>query len=318
MHAHSRAGSLHALSSGESEIMSSSELLKEAKGLQHLLEFVGFGTLPIHMSTDATVARNFMHRKGAGRMKHLDIRFMWLQEECANGKFVPKKVPRDVNPSDMLTKTPNTEEVKKFTQMIGLFPFKQLVNNPLKAIGAVLKQAKGIAKCALIASLFKAVEGADEIQAMSVSTCILESDWMSKIVPCLLTVIMLMGTYIWRLLREHKELEKRIEERRSSGVRNLEQSRLMRPKMKDEVEDVERNFKVPDVVVITESGECYHRSTCSYVKARAKGKAKSRSRKLRPCTVCFPMERKLSGDPESASYHERTQSADDLLETDIA
>ena len=72
------------------------------------------------------------------------------------------------------------------------------------------------------------------------------------------------------------------------------------------------------MVVITERGECYHRSTCSHVKARAKGKAKSRSRKLRPCTICFPMERKPSGDPESASCHERTQSAEDLLETDIA
>ena len=124
---------------------------------------------------------------------------------------------------------------------------------------------------------------------------------------------MLMGTYIWRLLREHKELEKRVEERRSSEACNLEQSRLIRPKMKDEVE---RNFKVPDVVVITESGECYHKSTCSYVKARAKGKAKSR--KLRPCTICFPMERKLSGDHESASHHERTRGAKDSLETDAA
>ena len=100
---------------------------------------------------------------------------------------------------------------------------------------------------------------------------------------------------------------------RSSEVCNLEQSRLIRPKMKDEVE---RNFKVPDVVVITESGECYHKSTCSYVKARAKGKAKSR--KLRPCTICFPMERKLSGDHESASHHERTRGAKDSLETDAA
>ena len=95
--------------------MSSSELLKEAKGIQRSLEFVGFGNLPIYMSLDATVARNFMRPKGAGRMNHLDIRFMWLQEERANGKFIPKKVPKAVNPSDMLIKSPSAEEVQKFT-----------------------------------------------------------------------------------------------------------------------------------------------------------------------------------------------------------
>ena len=54
---------------------------------------------------------------------------------------------------------------------------------------------------------------------------------------------------------------------------------------------------MPDTLVITECGECFHKPTCSYVKTvRAKGKAKGRSRKLRPCTICFPMEQKASED----------------------
>ena len=41
IHSHSRGGATQALSSAEGEIMSASELLKEALGVQHVLEFDG-------------------------------------------------------------------------------------------------------------------------------------------------------------------------------------------------------------------------------------------------------------------------------------
>ena len=52
----------HALSSGESEIMSMSEVLKEAKLMQYNLVFCGMGLLPIVLHTD--VARAFFHKRG--------------------------------------------------------------------------------------------------------------------------------------------------------------------------------------------------------------------------------------------------------------
>ena len=149
---------------------------------------------------------------------------------------------------------------------------------------------------------------------MSVSTCILESDWMSKIVPCLLTVIMLMGTYIWWLLKERKELGARDTERERPGVRNPERNGRQMPKEKDEVKGTERSAKVPDLLIITESGECFHKPTCSYVKTKAKGKAKSRNKKLRPCTICFPMERKASTDAKA----QNVQDSGNLTETSTA
>ena len=122
MHSHSR-GTEHALSSGESEIMSMSELMKDCLLLQFNLEFAGFGKLPIVMNTDATVARAFVHRKGVGRMKHLDVRHMWLQELMSQGAYSARKIPREINPSDMLTHTPTAADLLKFLPMIGIFPF---------------------------------------------------------------------------------------------------------------------------------------------------------------------------------------------------
>ena len=50
LHSHSRTTAQHALSSGESEVMALSELLKETKLLQYNLEFAGCGLLPIALT----------------------------------------------------------------------------------------------------------------------------------------------------------------------------------------------------------------------------------------------------------------------------
>ena len=63
LHSHSRTTGQHALSSGESEIMSMSEVLKEAKLKQYNLEFCGMGLLPIVLHNDADVARAFCNKR---------------------------------------------------------------------------------------------------------------------------------------------------------------------------------------------------------------------------------------------------------------
>ena len=72
---------------------------------------------------------------------------------------------------------------------------------------------------------------------------------------------------------------------------------------------------MPDLLVIAEYGECFRKPTCSCVKAaRGKGKAKGRSRKLRPRAICFPMEQKVSEDAEVQNIEDH----ENLAETSIA
>ena len=104
---------------GESEIMSMSEVLKEAKLVKYNLEFCGKWLLPIVLHTDADVARAFCHKRGVGRMKHLNVRHCWLQEELEKGNFKVKRVDRKFNASDMLTHSPSAERLWKFLPMIG-------------------------------------------------------------------------------------------------------------------------------------------------------------------------------------------------------
>ena len=119
LHSHSRATGQHALSSGESEIMSMSEVLKEAKLMQYHILFCGMDLLPIVLHTDADVARAFCFKRDVGRMKHLDVRHCWLQEELEKGNFKVKRDDRKLNANDMLTHSPSAEELRKFLPMIG-------------------------------------------------------------------------------------------------------------------------------------------------------------------------------------------------------
>ena len=111
LHSHSRTTGQHALSSGESEIMSMSmsEVLKEAKLMQRNIVFCGMVLLPIVLHTDADVVKAFCHKRGVGRMKHLDVRHCWLQEELEKGNFKVKRVDRKFTASDMLTHSPSAE-----------------------------------------------------------------------------------------------------------------------------------------------------------------------------------------------------------------
>ena len=122
IHCHSRTTQSHALSSGESEIMSLSELLKDCLYIQFCLEFCGMGTLPICMLTDASVARQFVHRKGVGRMKHIDVCYLCMQEAFDKAVYTVKKIPRTENPSDILTHPPTKNDLEKFMPMIGVYP----------------------------------------------------------------------------------------------------------------------------------------------------------------------------------------------------
>ena len=152
MQSHSRTTGQHALSSGESEITSTSELLKEAKLTQYNLEFCGVGLLPIVLHTDADVARAFCHKRGVGIMKHLDVRHGWLQEELQSGNYSVKRVDRKFNASDMLNHSPSAEELRKFLPMIGCNTMTVKKAN-FNAVGTMLKAMPAAMVTAFLASM---------------------------------------------------------------------------------------------------------------------------------------------------------------------
>ena len=60
-------------------------------------------SVPLMIKTDASAVRGVVQRQGAGKVKHLEVRQLWIQEREANGQLQVVKVPRAVNWSDLMT-----------------------------------------------------------------------------------------------------------------------------------------------------------------------------------------------------------------------
>ena len=59
--------------------------------------------------TDSSAAKSFVSRRGLGKMRHLELRDLWLQREVGDGKVVVKKILGAENPADAMTKFLNVQ-----------------------------------------------------------------------------------------------------------------------------------------------------------------------------------------------------------------
>ena len=66
-------------------------------------------TISVH--TDSSAAKSFVGRRGLGKMKHLEIRDLWLQKEVNDGKVRVHKVLGTENPADLMTKILTKKEI---------------------------------------------------------------------------------------------------------------------------------------------------------------------------------------------------------------
>ena len=65
----------------------------------------------IELGTDSSAAKSFVNRRGLGKMRHLQIRDLCLQEEVEHGRLEVHKVKGEENPADFMTKILSLKEV---------------------------------------------------------------------------------------------------------------------------------------------------------------------------------------------------------------
>ena len=98
----SRTQQLIALSSAEAELSASIKAGCESLGVKYMSEELGRGH-SVDIFGDSSANHGIAHRSGSGKMKHLNIRQLWLQERVHLGHLKFTKVPREINLSDALT-----------------------------------------------------------------------------------------------------------------------------------------------------------------------------------------------------------------------
>ena len=91
-----------ALSSAEAEVNALCKGAQEGLAAKSLSEEVGT-PLALKLRTDASAAVGILSRQGVGRVKHLQVRQLWMQERVHEGDLKLIKIPRAVNYSDVMT-----------------------------------------------------------------------------------------------------------------------------------------------------------------------------------------------------------------------
>ena len=91
-----------ALSSCEAELNAALKGAVEGLNVQRLAASLG-DDLPLELRTDASAARGVILRQGVGKVRHLQVKQLWLQDNVAAGELTIVKIPRAENCSDALT-----------------------------------------------------------------------------------------------------------------------------------------------------------------------------------------------------------------------
>ena len=74
----------------------------------------------VYLGTDSSAAKSFVGRRGLGKMRHLEIRDLWLQKEVGEGKVVVSKVWGTENPADLMTKILGKQEIQERIEGMGM------------------------------------------------------------------------------------------------------------------------------------------------------------------------------------------------------
>ena len=102
--------SVISLSSGEAEYYGLVKGASQSIGLQNMLRNLGV-EMKIKINTDASVAKSIAMRRGAGKIRHIEVNQLWVQEKVAQRLIEIRKVSTNDNRADLLTKHLDREKL---------------------------------------------------------------------------------------------------------------------------------------------------------------------------------------------------------------
>ena len=67
----------------------------------------------------ASAALGVVNRKGAGKLRHVRVGQLWVQQKAENGELVYKKIKGTSNPADLMTKALVGEDIRRYMLVAG-------------------------------------------------------------------------------------------------------------------------------------------------------------------------------------------------------
>jgi hypothetical protein len=114
----SRTQRVRALSSGEAEFYAGITGCAEGLGLQAVAADLGW-EMSVRVWTDSEAGKAMAGRKGLGRTRHIETKYLWIQDIVKEGRVTIRKVWGKENPSDLLTKPLTWKEMADLLARVG-------------------------------------------------------------------------------------------------------------------------------------------------------------------------------------------------------
>ena len=113
----SQAKRVIALSTGEAELISCVKAAGLAVGIQSTGKDYA-QEMGITVAIDASAAYGMLHRKGVGKMRHVDTSILWVQDAAFSGRIKFVRVAGRDLPADLMTKPLAREAAAKFLKQM--------------------------------------------------------------------------------------------------------------------------------------------------------------------------------------------------------
>ncbi len=92
-----------AMSSAEAELYALTKGAANTLGFTAVMKDLGYDFNAM-LHTDASATLSIAQRQGLGKLRHIRVQYLWVQERLRQGDLTVKKVPGKQNPADLMTK----------------------------------------------------------------------------------------------------------------------------------------------------------------------------------------------------------------------
>ena len=108
-----------ALSSVEAEYYAMVDAATRGVGFRDLAGELGL-QLELKLHTDSSGAKSMASRRGAGRVRHIEAKALWLQGAVLDGTIKLFKVAGTDNPADLMTKYLHVDKIDELMSRVNL------------------------------------------------------------------------------------------------------------------------------------------------------------------------------------------------------
>ena len=107
-----------AMCSGEAEYYAMVKAAAEGLAIQALALDLGYD-LKLRLWVEATCAKAIASRMGLGKVRHMEVKYLWAQEAYKKQRFAISKIAGDKNPADINTKPKSAVETSMLLEGVG-------------------------------------------------------------------------------------------------------------------------------------------------------------------------------------------------------